>query len=318
MNHLYRLHNRIGYNIIFNCELSWYFKVFFREITTRPSKTRAAAPGSVDPSPDQDEAKAALSSELYQKLCKWFFELGTMDGIFAQTYLVLTWNLICRINNTAMIKMADIEWSKPIDCFQTYFSHSKTDQTGEISWYPRHLFSNPYDVLVCPVTAISNYFTTCFNCTSCPNYLFPGKSQEIRFSRILRRMLEQHQVELQNDGVLLREIGTHSICKGGATYLTSLPGGPSIAFVLLRGGWSMGHVRDRYCHYLDSGDQYVGWCLSLLPISTVEFACSPPYFNVEHDSLDDCWLSETTVVQYPVFSSVPQFGRLLRMCLASM
>jgi hypothetical protein len=100
----------------------------------------------------------------------------------------------------------------------------------------------------------------------------------------------------------LNQIDTHSIRKGAASYLTSIPGkfkicfiffhyfsntfiffkfsgGPSTASVCLRGGWSMGNVKDRYFKYSENGDQFVGRCIAMLPVLHVDFAISPPFLT---------------------------------------
>jgi hypothetical protein len=77
----------------------------------------------------------------------------------------------------------------------------------------------------------------------------------------------------------------------------------------------MGNVKDRYFKYADNGDQYVGRCLSLLPILSVDLAVSPPYFAASSDSEI---VKEMVSVQFHSLSRVPEYGLLLRMCLASL
>jgi hypothetical protein len=50
-----------------------------------------------------EEDKSPMSFELFQKLCQWFIETGTKAAVFAHCFLVLTWNLMCRSNNTVSI-----------------------------------------------------------------------------------------------------------------------------------------------------------------------------------------------------------------------
>jgi hypothetical protein len=92
-------------------------------------------------------------------------------------------------------------------------------------------------------------------------------------------------------------------------------GGPSAAACCIRGGWSMGNVKDRYFKYAESGDQYVGRCLALLPILHVDLAVSPPYFG---DNSDNEWVSNMVSIQFHALKGICDFGLLLRMCLASM
>ena len=93
---------------------------------------------------------------------------------------------------------------------------------------------------------------------------------------MLSRAIRDHEAEVSELGVNPQMIGTHSIRKGAVTYMLSLPGGPSISSACIRAGWTMGSVKDVYMRYLSSGDQFVGRCLSMLPLLRMEFASSPP------------------------------------------
>ena len=261
-----------------------------------------------------------MSVELYTALCGWLLSLGTHRGIFAHLYLVLTWNLACRSNSTCNIKLSDIVWSTSFDSFHIMFRHSKTDPTGNDARYPRHIFANPDNPVVCPVLALGLYFTCCFSTDGLnPNtFLFPGGKQERRFSDIFGKELEVHELEVRNLGFEVSRLGPHSIRKGASSFLVSLPGGPPAAATSLRGGWSMGGVKDRYWQYMETGDQFVGRCLSLLPIMSVMFASSPPFFDVEPGSDDDDWINRTVLNQFRAVSHVVGFGRLCRMCLATL
>jgi hypothetical protein len=165
--------------------------------------------------------------ELFHRLSNWFLCLReTNDGVFAHAFLLITWNLGCRVNNTCNIKFKDITWAHHFDCFQIIFAHSKTDQTGEESSYPRHIFGNPTTAVVCPLLSLAMYFSSCFggmNVTE-EDYLFPGPKQEVRFSKILGRVLADNKEEVKSLGYSLCQLGTHSIRKGSASYLTSMPG----------------------------------------------------------------------------------------------
>jgi hypothetical protein len=169
-----------------------------------------------------------MSVALLKLVCKWFLlDRETNDGVFAHCFLLLTWNLGCRVNNTTIIRLQDITWANCFDCFHMLFAHSKTDPTGDNSQYPRHIFANPSEPLVCPVLSLALYFSCCFSggTTHTANSpLFPGARQEHRFSRFLARILEEHEQEVKDLGYELSQIGSHSIRKGAASYITSLPG----------------------------------------------------------------------------------------------
>ena len=101
----------------------------------------------------------AMSVELYTKLCGWFLNWGTIDGVFCHSFLVLSWNLACREN----VYLSDINWATYFDTFNIFFAHTKTDWIGNNAKYPRRLFANPMIPLICPVFALSLYFSCYYN-----------------------------------------------------------------------------------------------------------------------------------------------------------
>ena len=322
--HLFRKHNSIGYSIDYRAELTNLFRGFDRNIAqTRhggndnddgTARTVGTRIGRAKP----DEGREPMSVELLKKLLEWFWEYNTCDGVFAHCYLIMTWVLMCRSENTALIKLSDIAWSTSFDCFQVFFSHSKTDQVGDEARHPRHIYANSVLPLLCPVTSLSFYLSCCFNTQNLTDhsFLFPGPHQEVRFSRMLARLLRERAVEIRQLGYEIDKIGTHSIRKGASTYLTSLPGGPPAVAIMLRSGWSMGNVKDRYFRYMEAGDQYCGRCLSLHSVLSVELASSPPFFDVT-SSEDALIIADLSKLQFPAVANVACFGKLLRMCLAS-
>jgi hypothetical protein len=98
-------------------------------------------------------------------------------------------------------------------------------------------------------------------------------------------------------------------------YLIFFLGGPSAVACCLRGGWSMGNVNDRYFKYAESGDQYVGRCISLLPVLHVDLAISPPYFS---EVSNHEWITDMVQTQFHCLKEIGDFGLLLKMCLASL
>ena len=267
-----------------------------------------------------EEGKEPMSVELLKAVSGWLLNYNTLDGVWAHCFLLLTWNLMCRSENTALIKFSDIVWSTSFDSFHIRFGHTKTDQRGEHSKYPRHIYANPTCALLCPLTSLSYYFSCCFNSRYTVDclYLFAGTNQEVRFSKIFKKVLQENEEAVRRLGFEIHELGTHSIRKGACTYLTSLPGGPSAIATSLRGGWSMGNVQDRYFRYNEAGDQYVGRCLSLNPVLSINLASSPPYFVDTVDAETDEWINGVVCSQFPFISEVPGFGKLVRMCTSSL
>jgi hypothetical protein len=194
INHLYCCHNRSGFPNVTSDHLKTLFKGLHRSFAKRKQTggnrrvrtveddgTASIAAGTVATMSalmgDGSEAKDALSVDLLKLLLKWFLEWNTTDGVFAYCYLLLTWHLMCRSENTALIRLSNISWSTSFDSFQIFFSHTKTDQTGDDSTHARHLYANPHNPLLCPVTALGIYFTSCFNTELMSDHfhLFPGK-----------------------------------------------------------------------------------------------------------------------------------------------
>ena len=315
--HLFRLHNKRGFPEEFRLQLGNLFKGFFRQLP-RQGRNRSTVTPSGQPSSSilsVKEGKDAMSVELYNRICEWFLTWGTLAGVFSHCFLVLSWNLACRSNNTAYIHLADISWATLFDTFDIYFAHMKTDQTGTDSKYPRHLYANPTNPLVCPVFALGLYFSTSFNApVDLGSPLFPGSDQHSRFGDLLQKVLGEHEEELQAMGFKKQDIGTHSIRKGAVSYLASLVGGPPAASTCIRAGWTMGKVRDIYMRYVASGDQFVGRSLSLLPIMGIKFGASPPFFVPAWEE----WGDGIAQAQMPMVAVVPHFRRVTLMCTASL
>ena len=285
-------------------QLGNLFKGFFRQLP-RQRGARRAAVGNLakeDPPMSVKEGKDAMSVELYTKLCGWFLNWATLDGVFCYSFLVFSWNLACRSNNTGDVYLSDINWATYFDTFDIFFAHTKTDQTGNDAKYPCHLFANPMNPLICPVFALSVYFSCCCNSPlDIRSPLFPGSDQHSRFRDALGACLRENEEKVNTLGFSVWDIGTHSIRKGAVSYLASLVGGPPMASTCIRAGWTMGRVRDIYMRYVASGDQYVGRLLCLLPILSIKFGASPPFFVAEHV----VWGAQLASAQMPMVASLP-------------
>jgi hypothetical protein len=340
--HLFRVHNGKGPTQDFQDEMAALWKGFSR--TTNKRKIRAVRrpageqPGDGEPDGDGDqdsgsdisdedddddrdefkEGKDPMSPELYRSVCKWLLDWGNLEGIFGALFIVLTWNLVCRGNNTAQIRLSHLKWNV-FDALTVNFKHTKTDQHGDAKRKRRHIFSNILEHYIDLPFLMGLYFSTCFSFGQTRGRrLFPGgsKSQAKRISTILSKVLREHEQEVLNMGYdSIRDIGIHSIRKGAASYLASLPGGPSPAAICLRGGWTMGQVKDIYFHQMQAGDEFCGRCISLLNMMSGDFATSPAFFK---EDTDPDLLTSTIGDVFPHFESTAGMGRILQMCLASL
>lgn len=83
---------------------------------------------------------------------------GGKDAIFSHVFMTLTWNLICQSKNTVSIHIDHISWGS--DAMIIKFSHTKTDVTGDESYYARHIFANFYYLDICPITALGKWLSS--------------------------------------------------------------------------------------------------------------------------------------------------------------
>ena len=123
--HLFCLHNRRGFPEDFRLHIGNLFRGFYRQLPQQRHNMNTTNEDAFHASPK--EGKDAMSIGLYQDLCQWFLDWGTLDGVFAHCFLVLLWNLACRSNNTAEIYLSDINWASSFDTFDIFFAHTKTD-----------------------------------------------------------------------------------------------------------------------------------------------------------------------------------------------
>ena len=156
--------------------------------------------------------------ELYTKLCKWSMNLGTIDGIFCHSFLVLSWNLACKLNNMGEVYLTEINWAMYFDTFDVFFAHTE-NQTGIDTKYLLHLYANQINPPICPLFALSWYFFWCCNSSlDLGSLLYPGRNQHSRFRDACWR---ENVDEVNTLGFSVQDIGTHSICKGAVSYLAS-------------------------------------------------------------------------------------------------
>jgi len=261
---------RLEQNEVFRLEVKQYMDGLVRLV----AKAKQNGIGKIE------TGKRHISFELYCKLCQWFCEDGTHKSIFARAFLVLTWNLMCRGASTDGICLKHLQWTE--DSFGISFSHVKNDQTGSRNFHPRHIYANPDNYFICPVTSMMEYFLTFPDIFHDENgHIFVGPEQEERFSEALEKLISkpEYKSQIADMGYNIDDIGVHSIRKGAGTYASSgTTAGPNSVSINNRGGWTLGGVRDVYLLYERAGDQYVGRVLSGLDVMSPNFECSSPEF----------------------------------------
>ena len=223
-----------------------------------------------------------ISYGFYLYLCQKFLSCaagGNDLGCFVFTHCIFTvsWNLICRVGNSSTICLPHMSWVDDALCI--IFAHMKNDQMGDRPRDPRHIYANPIVPEICPILALGIYLMV-NQIVPGQTHLFPGANQDVRYRKILRRVMTSNEDDIKHRfGLTPDDIGTHSTRKGAATYTSALStSGPTGASLCLRAGWSLPGVQDTYLRYADAGDQHVGRTVSGLPIQSPEFAILPPHF----------------------------------------
>ena len=241
------------------------------------------------------EGKYHVPFEGYQLLAKLIFHSARFDQfLFAWPFLVLQWNLITRTSMVSSMMMEHIGWEG--DALLISTPKHKGDQEGE-HCFARHLYANPTTPHICPVLALAvlTFARTLrhdpasqSNAEPANLRVFDGPDNKARDSDTLQRCIAQ--VQPGDIGLLgghKKQLGTHSVRKGAATFCIGIVNGPSAVQVFLRAGWSLGKVQDRYLFAGGGGDQLTGRVLSGLPFNHVSFAALPPHFTDEGRRLND-------------------------------
>jgi hypothetical protein len=268
------------------------------------------------------EGKLHLTFEGYRVLARALLKALPSQMLFAWPYLLLQWNLIARAKTVALLMMEHISWEA--DALLVSIPKHKGDQEGA-GCFARHLYANVQDPVICPVLALAVLvFTRVLRFdpdgssssteAALPNYrIFDGSNSETRFSAIFNKVIAVlPAAEAQQLGGSKKELGTHSVRKGAATYCTGMVNGPSPIHVFLRAGWNLGGVKDRYLFGGAGGDQVTGRVLSGLPYNEAVFASLPPHF----DSVGATEVPWSTV--FPLYSTLPDtFKRALPFLLAA-
>lgn len=260
------------------------------------------------------EGKEPMQFPLYAFFGKYLLQSAHSDAIFARTFMILCWNLVCRSKNAETIRLCHIVWQN--DALGIVFAKQKNDQEGDNTDY-RSVYANPRSPHICPILALAMYFLcTGFSLSGTTTDLFPGESdsQASRYSQFMRRTYNADAVkaELKHRGIAINELGTHSVRKGAATFCASgSTDCPAITAIQLRAGWRLEGVTGRYLRFAAAGDQHVGRTVTGLDPMSPDFAILPPFF-VEH----------TTAVTRAINVSFPnapaKLMETLEFCLASL
>ena len=196
-------------------------------------------------------------------------------SIFSHFFLLMCWNLIARCVSVGSLMYNHISWEN--DSLVIVFPSHKGDKDGKKS-LPKHVYANTLEPAICPILSFAIYlFTKGYDREGSKTTIFAGDA-ESRFSKWLKKVCEVNKEVLQNQGVDISMIGTHSFRKGIASFLSGTPGGPTAIAIYLRAGWSLGPVQSRYILEGEGGDQVCGRAATGLPLTDVAFANLPAHF----------------------------------------
>eukprot|EP00644_Phytophthora_capsici_P001969 jgi/Phyca11/128236/e_gw1.74.227.1 len=112
--HLYRTYN-VKMPTEFDDELKRFFKGLKRAVVRRQH----------DAGESLVEGKFRFSFSFFQTLCKAMREETKPKFVFGHTFLVISWNLMCRAGNSISIRYEHIEWDE--DALAIWFRHMKND-----------------------------------------------------------------------------------------------------------------------------------------------------------------------------------------------
>jgi len=169
IKHLYTI-----YDVVQSAEMEASLSKFFRSLKRTTNTARAAGNGRVQVG--KDPMPFALMSELALTMLK----SGNREDVFTHLYMLLSWNLMCRSNNTAGICFNHIRLVD--DAIAIHFPKSKTDQEGDLpqNQEARHVYSNPQCPQLDVFLSLGIYLLT-FPIAQGQKKLFVGSKQDERY-----------------------------------------------------------------------------------------------------------------------------------------
>ena len=243
------------------------------------NKARQCGEGNIE------DGKRPLTFELFLQFNRWFLEMGTSQGMYALAYSLATFNLACRGDSTLMICLKHLIWKG--DATGIPFSHSKEEQMGDDprKRLPRYCFGNPFTQEADFISGILLYLATnpeLLDDKDGPLFPESKDSHTKRFSDTLKLLLkdpEKREIIQKQYGFDPADIGVHSWRKAAHTKMNcGSTAGPTNSAACIRGGHSIGAVKDVYVVQEKASDQYCGRILAGLDELKSAFAVSYPDF----------------------------------------
>jgi hypothetical protein len=163
------------------------------------------------------EGKLPFSIQAYELLASKFMKMDheqrSVSAVFCWGFLVLQWNLMSRSDSVETLMLPHIDWNG--DCMTIEEQGQKADQTGEDK-FPKHVYANPLQPVICPILAIAVLVFSCSSADSFANrQLFCGTDSKGRFGKHLgSTMARCNDAERLLLGAFIEDLGTHSLRKG--------------------------------------------------------------------------------------------------------
>jgi hypothetical protein len=247
---------------------------------------------------DVDMAQEGITFNQYQELCDYFIKKNQIDCWF---FLVMEFNLMCRINQVRDLTTTRIIWHG--DALAIQFSKMKVTKKGAFK-FNKHIYANSFDPTVCPITAMGCYLLI-HGPTMDASRMF-SKYDDSRFLKQLKHAAKECNIPVNLTGSHALRKSSWSHSQNGTTC------SPSYAATCLRADHSLGNVKDRYNCGGAAQDQYLGRILAGLDPNLVGFAVLPPHFHSSFKS------RELVRELYPAWKNWGEsFEPVIAKCLAS-
>ena len=206
---------------------------------------------------DENEADP-IGFGLYEQICKWAVESGTLLGIFIWAFICTQWNVMGRTVNVDPLGFHNLRKSQH-DSVVIKYDDNKADKKGE-KVTPKNIYSNPAKPFVSFNLALGCYLClnqNKFKRDSDKIFLASGgeKSASNTFSKALNKLIKgkRDDEERRIRQGIVREhcrdghFHPHGVRKGAGTHVTTCTmDPPPIPSVLMRGEWSLGKVLEVY------------------------------------------------------------------------
>jgi hypothetical protein len=202
--------------------------------------------------------KKAMTINDFKCFCKILFERNTTKSLMDRALITMQWQIIGRINET-FIRVEDVEGLQNGDLNGILLNIKRHKTGNEMKLI---VVPHPTDYRSCMIHALASWVLLgkVMSAMIFPR-VFVGKECGSNYTN---KMLEELRTEAINRGCIITEgLKSHSVRKGGASYLNSLEG-INQEDIKRRGGWKI-EKKDRvnlYIEYFEANDFRIAKSLS--------------------------------------------------------